>query len=179
MQTTSYTFKRPADTWFYLFFGSFIFICSLCILFQIIIHKPIGLRSLLALILPVVMIFMAMLSFIRCILGRQYSRLDSHKKLLLDKQNRQLKIECNDKTYTVNNADIKDVEVHETWAFFKKMPGDFDYLKINLYNGSYFIITRFLATEYDLVALLKGKKRLRTSRFLNRIVVDDPQRFIC
>ena len=100
----------------------------------------------------------------------QYEKVDKGKTRLLDKKNRQLHITCNQKTYCIKNADIKSIEVYDSWKVKSLLPG---YLRINLLNGNTFIVTSFLASQFDLCAVFKGKETTTKRRFMNKISKED------
>ena len=110
------------------------------------------------------------LLFVSIIYRTQYEKVDKDKTLLLDKQNRRLQTTCNQKTYCIHNADIESIVIYDSWNAKSLLPG---YLRINLLNGNSFIVTGFLASQFDLAAVFKGKTTKTKRRFMNRISKKD------
>lgn len=171
------TAQTPKGNLLFIAFGGAIFIESVWLLLQMCLSgKIIFGASLFTLAIPLTGLTAASLAILTGIYRKQYVIADKNKSLLIDNQNRTLEITCNGHIYLINNADIRDAELHRPRFLRSLLPG---YLKINLLNNTFFLITEFLATEYDLQALLKGKQRNTQKRFLCFIKKDDLRHCVC
>jgi len=172
MSTTTFTFKKPKDTLFYFLGGLFFSYMALNFAFKIIAYSGFSINSLISLILPLAVVAPGVLLFNVCLLRSQYQKIDGGKTLMLDNETGQLTVSCNNKSSTLNNEDIKNVERYESWSISSRfhMPA---YLKISLKNGQHLIITSFLATEEEIGDFIRDAEILIDVNLLFKVPASD------
>jgi hypothetical protein len=105
------------------------------------------------------------------IMYKQYDKVDHNKIIEVNDDLRSMIIKQKDsQDIFVRNEDIEKIEVFEPWSAGYPL-GYFSYVKINLKQNNSITITGFTLPlgEFDVLKVLKGIKRVRYTKFFNKI----------
>jgi hypothetical protein len=165
MDTTLFIFKKPKDDIFWTSSALFFLAASLFIVVKIIKSDNV---KVLAFVLPIVFLSLALIILKVLIIRRQYYKIDKDKRILVDKTNGQIKIESQQKTFTISHSDIDNVEVYSSWNTIPLF-STLGYTRFNLSDGQTFIVTKFTADEYDLQTFITRHRHKTVRHLMNKV----------
>ena len=166
METQYFKYKKHTDTWFWtistIIYGSILtYICA-----KIIIGNQNQLWKVLLALAPFLFI---LITLVRVVFYRQeYQKEAGNKTIILDKEILKLTIENGIDKKEILPSEIGHVKLLESYGYGPPIT-DFAYMEIVLKTGESIIIPERTANTSDLSLLLKGKRRIRKKRFMNRI----------
>ena len=166
MQTEYFKYKKHKDTWFWItsavIYGGFL----AYIFAKIIIGNQYQIWKILLVLSP---FFFILITLIRIIVYRKvYLREAGKKTIILDKETPKLTVEDGINKKEILPSEIGHIKLFESYG--DGLPfTDFTYMELVLKTGKSIVIPNRTANMSDLGLLLKGKRRIRKKRFMNKI----------
>ncbi|WP_431125054.1 hypothetical protein [Flagellimonas flava] len=166
MNTQYFKYKKHTDTWFWTICAIFLGGILAVILAKGIIGNPNQIWKVLLVLSPFIFI---LFTLIRIVIYRQaYEREGGNKIVILDKEIPKLIIHDGITKKEILPSEIGHLKLFESYGDGPPFT-DFTYIEIVLKTGESIIIPDRIANTSDLSPILKGKRRIRKKRFMNRI----------
>lgn len=166
MQTQYFKYKKHKDTWFWII-GA---ICYGGILAYILVSGIIGNKNpLWKLLLSLSPFIFILVILIRIIVYRKVYLIEAGKKIIiLDKETPKLTVEDGIIKKEILPSEIGHIKLFESYGDGPPFT-DFTYMELVLKTEESIVIPYRTANSSDLGLLLKGKRRIRKKRFMNKI----------
>ncbi len=166
MKTQDFKYRKHTDTWFWIVS----LICLGGILAFILARGIAGNQNQLwKLFLGLSPFIFILITLIRIVVYRQeYHREAREKTIILDKETPKLIVEDGINKKEILPSEIGHLKLFESYGNGPPFT-DFTYMEIVLKTGESIIISNRIANTDDLKPILKGKRRVRKKRFMNKI----------
>ncbi|WP_047414200.1 hypothetical protein [Cellulophaga sp. Hel_I_12] len=164
--TETYKYKHHSDTWFYILSGLLIGVCLIYIIIKGLSNNIEESWKLILIILPMGFVFWTIIRVVNY--RNEYSKMEANKIVKLEKETPKLIIENGTIKKEILKSDIGHVKVFQSYGYGPPFT-DFTYLELMLKSKESIIIVNGTANLQDLSVILRGKKKIRKTRFMNKI----------
>ena len=166
MLTDNFEYKRYTDTWFWIISAICLGGILVVLVFKGLTGNPTQFWKLVVVLSP---LFFALITLIRIVIYRkEYQKEAGEILLMLDKETPKLTVQNGSNKKEILPSEIDHLKLFESYGNGPPFT-EFTFMEIVLKTGESVIIPDRIANTNDLSLLLKGKRRIRKKRFMNRI----------
>ena len=166
MKTQIFKYKQHTDTWFYILSGLLIGVGLMYIIIKALANNIEESWKLILIIIPMGFVFWTVIRVVKYRI--EYSKMETDKIVKLEKETPKLIIEKGAFKKEILKSDIGHVKVFESYGYGPPFT-DFTYVELMLKSKETIIIVNGTANLQDLSVILREKKKIRKTRFMNKI----------